>query len=326
MNPVLPIYWAPPVALALGTIILLVLLRFPDLLADHPNQRSLHVAPVPRTGGIAIVSGMLIAIALLLPEFKALAIFALLIALLSLLDDWRQLQPLTRFGAQGLIATAFCFFGIGQLSVAEFIFLVLATVWLANLYNFMDGSDGLAGGMSLIGFATCAVGAWIGGSPSLAMLCASISAASLPFLAFNFHPARVFMGDVGSVTLGFAAAAIGAIGWRDGIWSPFFPVFAFTPFIADASLTLLRRILKREKFWRPHRDHYYQKLVRMGLGHRNTALVEYGAMTLSAAGAIATLYMDGIQQLAAILAWGAVLMLAASGIDTRWAEFQEHPK
>lgn len=314
--------FAPAAAFGLSLATLLVLLRFPELLVDQPNQRSLHVVPVPRTGGISIVTGMLLAVAVLVPEFTTFTLCALSIAVISLIDDWRQLRPLTRFGAHGLIAAAFCGFALGQPSFAETIFLILATVWLSNLYNFMDGSDGLAGGMSLIGFGTCAIGAWIGGNVPLSMLCGSIAAASLPFLATNFHPARIFMGDIGAVTLGFSAAAVGAMGWRDGVWSPFFPVFAFSPFIADASLTLLHRILKNEKFWQPHREHYYQKLVRMGLGHRMTALVEYGVMTVSAVGSIATLFIDGATQLAAIIGWGILLILAAAHIDRRWAIFE----
>ena len=319
----LQIFVAPIMAVCISTALLLALLRFPDLLVDHPNQRSLHQTPVPRTGGIAIVASGLTTTALILPEFMSFAFCALLIALVSLVDDWRQLHPLPRFGAQGLISVAFCVIGLGQISAAETVFLVVTMVWLANLYNFMDGSDGLAGGMTVIGFGSCAIGAWIGGGAPLATVCATVVAASLPFLVLNFHPARIFMGDVGAVTLGFSAAAIGSIGWREGIWSPFFPVFAFSPFIADASLTLLRRMLNREQFWCPHREHYYQKLVRMGLGHRNTALVEYAVMVISGAGAVSTFYMGGIAQLIAIVAWGTLLILAAETIDRRWLAFQD---
>ena len=241
---------------------------------------------------------------------------------MSLADDWRRLSPLPRFGAQALIAAAFSFYVLGYSSIAETVFLILSIVWVANLFNFMDGSDGLAGGMAVIGFCCYALGAWVGGDQLLALLCGTFAAATLPFLVANFHPARIFMGDIGAVTLGFAAAALGALGWREGIWSPFFPVFAFSPFIADASLTLLHRIVTRQRFWEPHRDHYYQKLVRMGLGHRNTALVEYAVMLVSSCGAIATLFLDGVAQLIAIIAWGATLMLMAHQIDKRWVRHQ----
>jgi UDP-N-acetylmuramyl pentapeptide phosphotransferase/UDP-N-acetylglucosamine-1-phosphate transferase len=243
---------------------------------------------------------------------------ALMIAIVSLVDDWRRLPALPRLGAQLVAAMAFVTLGLGEVSPLEMAFLVVTLVWLANLYNFMDGSDGLAGGMAVIGFATYAAGAWIGGHPVLALLSASISAAALPFLFRNFHPARIFMGDVGSVTLGFLAGAIGAAGWREGTWSPLFPVLVFSPFIMDASLTLLRRILTGQKFWRPHRDHYYQKLVRMGVGHRNTALAYYGAMTLAAAAALGTFAMGVVAQLYTSIAWTAMLLTAAVAIDRRW--------
>ena len=319
-------FYAPLVSICLGASILLTLLRFPHFLVDHPNQRSLHDKPVPRTGGIAIASGILVSTGLFLPQFAVFTISALLIAILSLADDWRQLKPLTRFGTQGLIVVAFCVFGLDRLTIANYVFLVLAIVWVANLYNFMDGSDGLAGGMAVIGFSACALGAYIGDSIPLAILCSLIATATLPFLALNFHPARVFMGDVGAVTLGFSAAAIGAIGWREGIWSPFFPVFVFSPFIADSSLTLLHRILRKEKFWRPHREHYYQKLIQMGLGHRNTALLEYAVMLASSVFGIASFYIDGEKQLVAIVVWGSVLMLFASRIDRKWSAFNEVPQ
>lgn len=314
------IYAAPFIAIITSAGLLFVLMRFPGVLVDHPNERSLHIKPVPRTGGISIVIGAFGTAAIFLGEQIIFVICASLIAMVSVIDDWKRLHPLPRFAAQGIIALIFCWLALGEISIAEKIFLVLSLIWVANLYNFMDGSDGLAGGMSIIGFGTCSLGAWIGGSTSLALLCASIAAASIPFLALNFHPAKIFMGDVGAVTLGFSAAAIGAIGWREGIWSPFFPVFAFSPFIADASLTLMRRILRKEKFWRPHRDHYYQKLVRMGLGHRNTALAEYGVMLISAGGALSTIFLPGLFQLISIMAWGAILMLIAERIDRRWLE------
>ncbi len=309
---------APILAAVISAALLQALLQFPGLLVDPPNQRSLHSRPVPCTGGIAIVIGAFAPAIFLLPEYFVLYACALTIACVSLLDDWRKLPPLPRFGAQALLAMTFSWIGIGQLSALEIAFLTLAIVWVANLYNFMDGSDGLAGGMAVIGFSTCSLGAWIGGNVSLALLCGSIAAASLPFLARNFHPARIFMGDVGAVTLGFCAAAIGALGWREGVWSPFFPVFAFSMFIGDASLTLMKRIRSRQRIWQPHRDHYYQKLVRMGLGHRNTALACYLIMAISACGAIATMYMDGVTQLIAIVSWGAVLMGIAHRIDRRW--------
>jgi UDP-N-acetylmuramyl pentapeptide phosphotransferase/UDP-N-acetylglucosamine-1-phosphate transferase len=309
---------APLAAFVVSSIVLVLLLARPDLIVDNPNERSLHQRPVPRTGGIAIVLGALGASAAMLPAGRVLMASALTLALVSLLDDWRRLSALPRFAAHLLVATAFITMGMGQLTAAESVFLVLTLVWLANLYNFMDGADGLAGGMAVFGFAAYAAGAWLGGHPVLALLSAAIAAAALPFLFCNFHPARIFMGDVGAVTLGYLAAAIGAAGWREGTWPPLFPVLVFSPFIVDASLTLLRRVMRREKFWQPHREHYYQKLVRMGLGHRDTALAYYAAMALSGLSAVATFRLGIAAQLAAVLSWIAVLLALAFAIERRW--------
>jgi UDP-N-acetylmuramyl pentapeptide phosphotransferase/UDP-N-acetylglucosamine-1-phosphate transferase len=172
--------------------------------------------------------------------------------------------------------------------------------------------------MAAIGFGAYAVAAWHGGDWVLATFSAATACAALPFLYYNFHPARIFMGDVGSVTLGFLAGAVGIAGWQAGTWPLLFPLLVFSPFIADATLTLLQRVLKREKFWRAHREHYYQKLVRLGLGHRNTALLEYLAMLLGCAAALALLAMSPAMQLATGMTWLAVLLAVAFLIDRSW--------
>ena len=137
--------FAPVAAVFLSTALLLLLLRYPDVLVDRPNQRSLHHRPVPRTGGIAIVLGSLGASAAFLPDGRLLISLALAVSLVSLLDDWRGVAALPRFGAQLSVAAVFVRIGLGAPSIPESIFLVLTIVWVANLYNFMDGCDGLAG-------------------------------------------------------------------------------------------------------------------------------------------------------------------------------------
>ena len=149
----------------------------------------------------------------------------------------------------------------------------IAITWMLNLYNFMDGSDGLAGGMTLIGFGCYGLIAWSGGNTPLAMINFCIAAAAAAFLLFNFYPARIFMGDSGSIPLGFLAAVLGLVGWKNGNWPFWLPLVVFSPFIADASVTLAKRGLRGEKVWQAHREHYYQRMARGFLGHRNTALL-----------------------------------------------------
>jgi UDP-N-acetylmuramyl pentapeptide phosphotransferase/UDP-N-acetylglucosamine-1-phosphate transferase len=179
----------------------------------------------------------------------------------------------------------------------------------------MDGSDGLAAGMGVIGFGAYTIAA----DAATAVLCAAMAAATAAFLLHNFHPARIFLGDVGSIPIGFLAAAIGVVGWRNDAWPLWFPVLVFGPFIGDATVTLVRRLVRGERVWRAHREHYYQRMVRMGLGHRGTALAGYGAMLACGAAALYGRDRPPIEQAATLLGTGALLAAAAIWVDVRWA-------
>lgn len=120
----------------------------------------------------------------------------------------------------------------------------------------------------------------------MAAVSASCATAAAAFLLFNFHPARIFMGDAGSIPLGFLAGALGWLGWQRGLWDAWFPMVVFSPFIADATITLLHRLVRGERVWQAHREHLYQRLVRLGWGHRGTALAEYALMGVCAAAAL----------------------------------------
>jgi UDP-N-acetylmuramyl pentapeptide phosphotransferase/UDP-N-acetylglucosamine-1-phosphate transferase len=182
----------------------------------------------------------------------------------------------------------------------------------------MDGSDGLAGGMSVIGFASLAAGGWMSGDDASLIECAIVAAASAAFLLFNFPPARLFMGDAGSVPLGFLAAALSLSGWRDGDWPFWFPVAVFAPFIADATVTLLKRAAARERIWEAHNKHYYQRLVRMGWSHRRTALAEYALMLVCGLTALWALREPLYLQVAAILALVALHAGLALWTERAW--------
>ena len=203
-----------------------------------------------------------------------------------------------------------------------FVVFALALAWYANLYNFMDGSDGLAGGMALIGFGAYAIAAALGDVHPLAELSVVLAAASGAFLLRNFHPASIFMGDVGSVPLGFLAGALGLIGWNDGVWPLWFPILVFAPFVCDATLTLVKRLLHRERVWQAHRDHYYQRLVRMGFGHRGTAAIEYAVMLGCAAIALLAREASVALQITALALAAAALVAIAVWVDMRWARFE----
>ena len=194
----------------------------------------------------------------------------------------------------------------------------LAVTWMLNLYNFMDGSDGLAGGMTLIGFSCYGATAWSSGNEAFAIANFCIASAAAAFLLFNFHPARIFMGDAGSIPLGFLAAALGITGWINGCWPVWFPLLVFSPFIVDASVTLIKRGLRGEKVWRAHREHYYQRMVRSGLGHRNTALICYIFMSATAISALWAIRQQTGVQFGTVAAWIGIYLIMMRLCDRRW--------
>lgn len=295
------------------------------LMLDRPNERSLHAHPVPRSGGLAIVAGVA-AGALFAPGAVGgtgvtLGIAGALAAV-SLADDILRLPTLLRLAAHLAAAGAVLVLAIGVENPLLFAALLLAIAWYANLYNFMDGADGLAGGMAVFGFGAYAWAAQQAGQAALAAVSGSIAAASFVFLLVNFHPARLFMGDAGAVPLGFLAGALGVLGWREGAWPLWFPLLVFAPFACDATLTLLRRLLRGERVWQPHKEHYYQRLVRMGFGHRATAWIEYAAMAGCSAVALLAREANPELQAGALGASVAALIAVAVWIDARWLRFR----
>lgn len=280
-------------------------LKRPDALLlarDVPNTRSLHTAPVQRTGGVAIV--LACAVVLVAAMFVGAQGFdhtvlaaALVLAAVGFADDRGHVPALLRFGIQtlaavmlvrsqwgaGIAAWAGAAPGMQMVVGATAVF---AVVWMINLYNFMDGMDGFAGGMAVIGFATLATVACLNGHRDLALVSGTIAAASMGFLWFNLPPARIFMGDAGSTTLGFLAAALSLWGLRDGTFPLWLPLLVFSPFIVDATVTLVRRMLRGERFWEAHRTHGYQRLVTADWGHARTLVLEYAVMLAAAVSAV----------------------------------------
>lgn len=289
---------------------------------DKPNHRSLHLSPVPRVGGLVLVPAFLLAW-LLLPDRNVDIVLALLAAILTLLsyfDDRSGLPVGLRLGGHLAVGVGFVMLELDFQSVALAIAAVLWIGWCTNLYNFMDGADGLAGGMALFGFSAYGLAAASTGNENLSIACFSVAAASAGFLLFNFPPAKIFMGDAGSIPLGFLAGALGLLGWHNAAWPVWFPLAVFSPFIVDATLTLIKRLLRGERVWQAHREHYYQRLVRMGWSHRRLALAEYALMAAAGASAILLLNSDQNVKCVGLLAWVTLYALAMIAIDLRWKQ------
>jgi UDP-N-acetylmuramyl pentapeptide phosphotransferase/UDP-N-acetylglucosamine-1-phosphate transferase len=160
-------------------------------------------------------------------------------------------------------------------------FTLLFLVWMINLYNFMDGMDGLAGGMGVFGFGGLALAGGMAGDELFVGLNLMVVAGLLGFLVWNLPRAAIFLGDAGSSVLGLLAGALAVIGEARGVLPLWAGILLFSPFIFDATLTLLHRAMKREKVWQAHRDHLYQRLVRAGWSSRGTLIWAYLVMTIA---------------------------------------------
>jgi UDP-N-acetylmuramyl pentapeptide phosphotransferase/UDP-N-acetylglucosamine-1-phosphate transferase len=290
---------------------------------DYPNERSLHSRPVPRTGGVAIVTAifasglayLLVSAPAMPGELGWLAAMAAVIACVSYLDDRKHMPVGYRFASHVAAAILLVAGGLGTDTLVLPVFTlvlpgwfaagvtVLFIVWMINLYNFMDGMDGFAGGMAVFGFGALAVIGWLADHELFLAINLIIASASAGFLVFNFPPARIFMGDAGSSTLGMLAAALSLWGAKDGIFPLWLALLVFSPFIADATVTLLRRLWRREKVWQAHKTHYYQQLAQAGWGHRKTVLVEYIVMLGCGFTAVLSLRATAAMQAIALLGW-----------------------
>jgi len=309
-----PMHWSNTLIIAAAVFVaslsgtggVIRLLRARAIL-DYPNERSSHSTPTPKGGGIAVIGWIAIAwVAIAWPtpmagDATAIIVAALGLAVLSWIDDLRGLNPVWRLLAQ-VIAVTFVlslswdpstpengYFG-GLLPGAwDILAAGLAWVWFINLFNFMDGIDGIAGvETAAIGIGVALVAAMAGLAPLFGPFGIAVAASALGFLWWNWHPAKIFLGDVGSVPLGFL------LGWlllelaAAGQWAPaiILPLY----YLADATLTLMRRGLRGEKIWQAHREHFYQHAVAHGLKHAEVVrYILFANVALMACAVAATL-------------------------------------
>jgi UDP-N-acetylmuramyl pentapeptide phosphotransferase/UDP-N-acetylglucosamine-1-phosphate transferase len=273
------------IASASATGLVLLWLRRKQIV-DHPNHRSSHDRPVPRGGGLAVVpivglcwTVLAILGAAPMGTFVAVAVAAGL-AVLSWHDDRGGLPVLLRLSAQiaGIVVALFFLPGAGHVfqgllpPAVDFAVTALLWVWFVNLFNFMDGIDGITGSETVmigLGVTFVAVLAAENDSGAIA-LGASIAAAGLGFLAWNWHPAKLFLGDVGSIPLGFMLGwlLLGLAGsghWASAIILPLY-------YLGDATLTLLYRLVRGRRVWEAHREHFYQRAVQNGHSHAAVVL------------------------------------------------------
>jgi len=291
-----------------------------SFLLDIPNDRSLHSQPIPRSGGIAILVSIFFTASLLvwLVDFRdyiGIYLASLVLALVSLYDDRNHIKAHFRLMVHITIAFLLVYFELSLTSFQlpgidleisgwlNYIISILIIVWLINLFNFMDGMDGFAGGMALVGFSTFIILGWLHNDSVFMYANIGIVAAVLGFLFYNFPPARIFMGDSGSSVLGLFVISIILIADIKNLFPFWIGVLVFSPFIVDASVTLVHRLLKFEKIWEAHRSHFYQRLVQHGWGHKKTVLHEYVLMLCCGISAIVAVQSTEAIQLGILIGW-----------------------
>jgi UDP-N-acetylmuramyl pentapeptide phosphotransferase/UDP-N-acetylglucosamine-1-phosphate transferase len=302
-------------------------------MVDLPNERSSHRVPTPRGGGIGLLAGLLPAWGLGVamdwppsPLLVAAPILALALAVISFIDDRRGLSQLPRLLAQALAIGIALALLPAEARVApswlpiwpERLLLGFAWLWFVNLYNFMDGIDGITGVETLvIALGLLALGAILPAAAGLAPAAVAVAGAATGFLVWNWPPARLFMGDVGSVPLGFLVGGLLVAAATAGAWHAalILPALHW----ADATLTLLRRMAAGEPFWRPHRSHFYQRAAAASGSHARVSLTfaAAGAVLIGLAAWAAAGWPLAALALAALITGATLLHLARVGVIDR---------
>ncbi|MFJ7932782.1 glycosyltransferase family 4 protein [Sporosarcina sp. NPDC096371] len=298
---------------------LVIKLAFRIGAVDRPNYRKVHASVMPRIGGLAIFGAFLIGYFILLPEDNnvnetAIIIGALIIIVTGFLDDMLEITAKIKLAGQLTAALVVVTWGglqiefitlpfIGQLDFGYWS-IPITIIWIigiTNAINLIDGLDGLAAGVSTIALITMTVMALIMGNVFVAAMAAILAASSLGFLFFNFHPAKIFMGDTGSLFLGFMISVLALLGFKNvTVVSLIIPIILLGVPISDTFFAIVRRIRTKQPIMAPDKSHLHHCLLRVGFSHRQTVLVIYGLAILF--GVAAILFSQAT-------VWGAILLI-----------------
>ncbi|MGE3139920.1 MAG: glycosyltransferase family 4 protein [Thermoleophilia bacterium] len=301
---------------------------------DHPSDRRIHREPTPRLGGLALLAGFLVPVLAFLPEdpaTRALIVGAVLITLLGAADDIWGLSPAVKLAGQVACASipvaagltidhiTLPLLGVGDLGIAQYPITVLWFVALVNMINFTDGMDGLAAGITGLGATTFAILAASLGRSDPAVVAAALAGACVAFLIYNFHPARVFMGDAGSMLLGFVIAGVAVSGVMKSAAAiaVVAPLIILAIPILDTSFVILKRLKYGLPVYNADRSHFHHRFFTIGWGQRKTVLALYAWCALMGAAAITLRFVsyrdpDGGLDISGTLILGAAGLVAIS--------------
>ncbi|MBD8031451.1 MULTISPECIES: glycosyltransferase family 4 protein [Solibacillus] len=289
---------------------------------DAPNYRKVHARIMPRLGGLAIFGAFMIGILLLkfVTNFQSDYLYAILIAatiivITGIVDDMREISAKAKLLGQ-IIAACIVVFGGGiqidninlpfggelEFGWLGIPFTIIWIVGITNAINLIDGLDGLAAGVSTIALITLAVMAMIMGNGIVIAMAAILAAATIGFLFFNFHPAKIFMGDTGALFLGFMIAVLALLGFKNvAVISFVIPVIMLGVPISDTFFAIVRRLRSGKKWSDPDKSHLHHRLLDVGFSHSQTVMIIYAMAAMFGLAAV-------IFSMAKV--WGAILLIA----------------
>ena len=284
---------------------------------DHPNYRKVHASVMPRIGGMAIFGAFVIGYLLLRPSDEhaiGILVGAVIIIITGFLDDMLEITAKAKMIGQ--LAAAIVVVTWGGLQI-EFINLpffgpldfgylsipitILWIVGITNAINLIDGLDGLAAGVSTIALISISVMAMIMGEMFVVATAAILAASALGFLFYNFHPAKIFMGDTGALFLGYMISVLALLGYKNvTMISLIIPIIILGVPISDTFFAIIRRVRMKQKISAPDKSHLHHCLLRAGFSHRQTVLIIYGLAILF--GVAAVLFSQAT-------VWGAIVLI-----------------
>ncbi|MQL51521.1 undecaprenyl/decaprenyl-phosphate alpha-N-acetylglucosaminyl 1-phosphate transferase [Desulfofundulus thermobenzoicus] len=306
---------------------------------DRPNARKVHHELMPRLGGLAVYLGFMVAVLATMQPGRAvygLLLGMTLITLVGALDDIRGLSPRVKLGGQITAALILLPFGIqvffitnpvsGQILYLGDLGMVITVFWVVavtNAVNLIDGLDGLAGGVSCIAALTMAVVGWTqwhvfgaAGQQEVIWLALILTGALLGFLRYNFHPARIFLGDSGSMLLGYTLAAMAVMGLTKSVTavSVVVPMVILGIPLLDTTFAVLRRYHKHRSIFQPDKEHLHHQLLAIGLSHRQAVLVIYAISALLGASAVILNLVATDQAMALLVVLAVIIITAANRV------------
>lgn len=287
---------------------------------DHPNYRKVHASVMPRIGGVAIFGAFFIGYLLLRPEddlvnATGILVGAFIIIITGFLDDMLEITAKAKMFGQLIAAIIVITWGGLQIDYINLPFygqfdfgylsIPITIIWIigiTNAINLIDGLDGLAAGVSTIALISITVMAVIMGNVFVVATAAILAASSLGFLFYNFHPAKIFMGDTGALFLGYMIAVLALLGFKNiAVVSLVIPIIMLGVPISDTFFAIVRRVRMKQPITAPDKSHLHHCLLRAGFSHRQTVLIIYGLAILF--GVAAVLFSQAT-------VWGAIVLIA----------------